>query len=47
LVCDATFTDYDNDGWPDLVITGEWMPVTFMKNDHGVFKNVTETTGLA
>jgi hypothetical protein len=47
LVCDASFTDYDNDGWPDLVITGEWMPVTFMKNDHGVFKNVTESTGVA
>jgi len=47
LVCDASFTDYDNDGWPDLVITGEWMPVTFMKNDHGVFKNVTPQTGIA
>ncbi|AMR33757.1 RNA-binding protein [Mucilaginibacter sp. PAMC 26640] len=47
LVCDATFTDYDNDGWPDLVITGEWMPVTFLKNDHGVFKNQTGNTGVA
>jgi hypothetical protein len=47
LVCDATFSDYDNDGWPDLVITGEWMPVTFLKNDHGVFKNATETSGIA
>lgn len=47
LVCDATFSDYDNDGWPDLVITGEWMPVTFFKNDHGTFKNVTPTTGIA
>jgi hypothetical protein len=47
LVCDASFTDYDNDGWPDLILTGEWMPVTFMKNDHGVFKNVTTSTGIA
>jgi hypothetical protein len=47
LVCDASFTDYDNDGWPDLVITGEWMPVTFLKNDHGVFKNQTQTSGIA
>lgn len=45
LVCDALFTDYDNDGWPDLVLAGEWMPVTFFKNDHGVFKNVTQTMG--
>ena len=47
LVCDALFTDYDNDGWPDLVLAGEWMPVTFLKNDHGVFKNETSATGLA
>ncbi|TWR25837.1 RNA-binding protein [Mucilaginibacter pallidiroseus] len=47
LVCDASFTDYDNDGWPDLIMTGEWMPVTVLKNDKGVFKNVTSTTGIA
>lgn len=47
MVCDAIFTDYDNDGWPDLVLAGEWMPVTFLKNDHGVFKNATSTSGLA
>lgn len=47
LVCDASFSDFDNDGWPDLVITGEWMPVTFLKNDKGVFKNVTANSGIA
>ncbi len=46
LVCDALVTDYDNDGWPDLVLAGEWMPVTFLKNDHGKFKNVTASTGV-
>ncbi len=46
LVCDALFTDYNNDGWPDLVMAGEWMPITFLKNDKGIFKNETENTGL-
>ncbi|MDE3234566.1 MAG: VCBS repeat-containing protein [Bacteroidota bacterium] len=45
LVCDALFTDFDNDGWTDLILAGEWMPVTFLKNDHGNFKNITEQTG--
>ena len=47
LVCDALFTDFDNDGWPDLVLAGEWMPLTFFKNDKGNFKNVTAKTGLS
>jgi len=47
LVCDALVTDYDNDGWPDLILAGEWMPVTFFKNEHGTFKNVTASTGIA
>ena len=47
LVCDALFTDFNNDGWPDLILAGEWMPVTFLKNDKGVFKNVTASSGIA
>lgn len=46
LVTDALWTDFDNDGWVDLVITGEWMPVTFLKNEKGVFKNITAASGI-
>jgi ASPIC/UnbV protein/VCBS repeat protein len=46
MVCDAIWTDFDGDGWPDLVLAGEWMPVTFLKNDKGVFRNVTGATGI-
>ncbi|MBY0481830.1 MAG: VCBS repeat-containing protein [Chitinophagaceae bacterium] len=47
LVCDAVFTDFNNDGWPDLVLAGEWMPITFLKNEKGVFKNVTPASGIS
>ncbi|MGA0558034.1 VCBS repeat-containing protein [Larkinella sp. VNQ87] len=35
LVCDALWTDTDNDGWPDLLLAGEWMPLTLLKNAKG------------
>jgi len=47
MVCDAAFSDYDNDGWPDLVLAGEWMPVTILKNYKGTFKEITDSTGLS
>ncbi|HEY2726156.1 MAG TPA: VCBS repeat-containing protein, partial [Parafilimonas sp.] len=47
LVCDALFTDFDGDGQTDLILAGEWMPVTFLKNENGKFKNVTSQTGIA
>lgn len=46
LVCDALFTDFDNDGWPDLILTGEWIPVTFLRNDRGVFNNISAGDGI-
>jgi len=45
MVCDGLWTDFDNDGWPDLVLAGEWQPVTFLKNEKGHFRNVTGATG--
>ncbi len=47
MVCDAVWTDFDNDGWQDLILAGEWMPVTFLKNDHGQFKDITPSTQIA
>jgi hypothetical protein len=37
LACDALWTDYDNDGWVDLLVAGEWMPLTLLKNTKGKF----------
>jgi hypothetical protein len=47
LVCDAIWTDFDNDGWQDLILTGEWMPLTMIKNNKGIFEDVTNSTGVA
>ncbi|MDP9047361.1 MAG: VCBS repeat-containing protein, partial [Bacteroidota bacterium] len=33
----ASFADLDNDGWPDLVVAGEWMPVKVYMNRKGKF----------
>ena len=43
LTCDALWTDFDNDGWMDLVLAGEWMPIKFLKNIHGRFEEATVT----
>jgi enediyne biosynthesis protein E4 len=47
LVTSALWTDFDGDGQVDLVLVGEWMPVTFFRNDNGRFTDVTASTGLA
>ncbi|MGB3076607.1 MAG: VCBS repeat-containing protein [Chitinophagales bacterium] len=46
LVCSALWTDFDNDQKLDLLLGGEWMPVTFLKNNNGKFDDVTAQTGL-
>lgn len=35
LVTSALWTDVDNDGWMDLMIVGEFMPITCYKNNQG------------
>ncbi|GAA4432891.1 VCBS repeat-containing protein [Pontibacter saemangeumensis] len=47
MVTDALWSDFDGDGAVDLVLTGEWLPVTFFQNRNGKFRNVTREAGLA
>jgi hypothetical protein len=46
MVTDAKWTDYNNDGWVDLIVIGEWMPITVFKNNKGVFENMTKNLDL-
>ena len=46
MVTSALWSDYDNDGDPDLILTGEWMSPKIFQNSEGHFKEVTTSLGL-
>ncbi len=46
MVTDASWMDYDRDGDKDLIIVGEWMKVCVLRNDKGIFTDVTRRSGL-
>ncbi len=46
MITDALWVDTDGDKDLDLVLVGDYMPVTIFENQKGKFKNVTETAGL-
>lgn len=48
MVSAASFIDVDNDGWMDLAVTGEWMPMKIFKNNKGKFSvtDLPQSTGL-
>ncbi len=39
--------DYDNDGWPDLFLSGGGAKVLYHNNGNGTFTNVTEKAGIS
>ena len=46
MVTDAEWIDYDRDGNLDLVVVGEWMPVSLYRNTGNRLVNVTDGIGL-
>lgn len=47
MVTDAEWIDLDDDGWPELILSGEWMPITIFKNNDGKLINKTKDYGLS
>lgn len=46
LVTDVRFADLDGDKDPDLLVVGEWMKVTWFRNDGGHFTDASKDAGL-
>jgi enediyne biosynthesis protein E4 len=42
MVTDASWADVDGDGKPELILVGDWMPVTIMRFENGKFQKINE-----
>jgi hypothetical protein len=45
MVSDVAVADLNDDGWPDLVIGGEWMPLQILWNEQGNFRQSESIPG--
>jgi enediyne biosynthesis protein E4 len=46
MVTTALWTDFDHDRWTDLIVAGEYMPISFYKNEGGERLVQVRNTGL-
>ncbi len=46
MVTDGIWTDYNQDGWSDLIVVGEWMGIHVLQNNRGVFEDISAKVGL-
>ena len=46
MVTDLVAADMDKDGKPELIVAGEWMPISIFKIQNKKFNNITSTMNL-
>lgn len=46
MITDATWADITGNGSEDLILVGEWMPITVFENRNGNLVNITEELGF-
>ena len=39
-------TDFNNDGWEDFIVVGEWTHIGIFKNNNGTFTDISTLSGL-
>jgi len=43
LICDGIWSDINGDGWPDLIVAGEFIPIQVYENHKGKFSLMEDT----
>lgn len=47
MITDASWTDINNDGWQDLLVLGEWMPIKIFINHESKLVDMSSSYNLA
>ncbi|EAR00461.1 VCBS repeat-containing protein [Maribacter sp. HTCC2170] len=46
MITSSYWVDINKDSWLDLIVVGEWMPISIFINKSGTFTNATDSYGL-
>ena len=47
MITDAKWADINNDGWDDLIVAGEWMPIKIFINKKGTLTDASDSYGMS
>jgi len=47
MITNAEWIDLNNDGWDDLIVAGEWMPIKIFLNEKGKLTDQSDSFGMA